>query len=439
MGDALISMGLLTPMEVFEALTRQMHLKFRNAIQMNNCTESFTPEPTSKNLDFNIQFYRCLIDGLKEFYTPERYKQEGQFNRDAIVRLNVQGKVKLSTLQLATDETKSLQQLDGVTKLGDFIARSPSKRTAAALIFFLNKLSYLEIISADKAVVTAQAAKMNEPAKSFVADVEFTSPGMALPEKNQPQPSESARSPETASMYSILLRMKQLNYYELLQVPDEAPLSQIERSYNILIKQHHLAQIEQHYKPEDQPNAKQLFDLFVTAYHTLMETKRRQLYTGQLKKPIANEHQLTDKNLLAEICGLKAEMALKFNNPKVALEYAQEASQQNPKEADYFVIMAQAQSKLDLLAEDQPSKKVEDFLRKAMEFNQQSHRAALELGYYYKLTKNSDKAETFFRKTLEGNPKCHAAEVELRLIEKRNEKKSQGLFSTFRNKKKAQS
>lgn len=442
LGDILITMGLLTPVEVFDYLSKQMYEKLKNCMQMQECDVSFSADVNRNNPEFAVPFYRALLDGLLESYTPERYKKEGAFNRESNLALSEQAKQKINGMQLTTEEVRALRLIDGRSTMSDFIGRSQNKRLAAALLFLLNKLSYLE--SGTAALKRAAEAHAHEEAvklQSGTFKVPTATPGAApagAPTTGTAAASDKPAAPADANdMYKLLLRMKNCDYFQMLHIPPEAPNSQVERAFTLLCKQHHLGMIEQAYQPADQEQAKQLLDLLAVAYRTLADPKRRLAYSDGLKKAPKTDAPETpkevDPKLRAEVEILKAEMYLKFNNPKMALEYAAEAIKLNPAEADYHVCLAQAQLKLDIVGGAPPSKKVEESLRQAMELNPQSYKAPLEFGYYFKQIKQLDKAEVFFRKAIEANPKCRQAESELRLIEKRSVK-AKPLFGTFRKK-----
>src|SRR6185436_7111216 len=102
-------------------------------------------------------------------------------------------------------------------------------------------------------------------------DVIESPPHTSTPQPSKPAEEKAAtsaptRSPSDASspsensnaMYTLLLKLKKKNHFELLGVQKEAATSQIERAYHLLCKQHHLGQIDQFYQGEEIEHAKQL-------------------------------------------------------------------------------------------------------------------------------------------------------------------------------------
>ena len=429
-GDVLISMGLLNPGEVFEALNRQMVEKLKNTIKMQGCEISFSTNINRNNPDFSIPFARTLLNGLIAHYTPERYKKEGHFNRDAIITLNSQGEANIAAIKLVAEELKSIRLIDGKTSFTNYLTKSSNKRLAAALVFFLDKMGYL-----DFAKPKTHSYDLNKLFDSAVEAIDYSD----TPKDTEAEPATAAEetTPEgnetDNEMYSLLLKMKKMNYFEILNVPKECSKSHVERAYNMLCKQYHLGQIDKHYEGQTCEHAKQLLDNITFAYRTLINSKRREDYLKELDSNSETDAKDPDDKLKAEVEALKAEMYIRFSNLRSAFEHAQEAVRLAPKTADYHTMLGSIQMKIDLQKGEKPSKEAEEHLRKAIEENPQYYMAYLELGYYYKHLKKLDKAANFFNKALDANHKCRQAETELRLIEKRNEK-SKGLFSSFRKK-----
>jgi tetratricopeptide (TPR) repeat protein len=441
-GDTLVEMGLLGPSEVFEWLSKQMHEKLKNAVGMGECKASFATNTPPNLPEFQISFFRAMLDGLLAFYPPNRFKEEGGFKRDLILKVTDAGKDVIEKYKLKPEELRELRNIDGESNLGDIIAKSTNKRLLTAMVFLLRKLKLTseELIASNRIQEPAAETKSEEAKPKGGLNDLFDKAVDAIDYKKEEGPSKEDipvsrpdANAETQEMYATLLRMQKLDYYELLDLPKEANSGQVERAHTQLVKKFHLAEIGKTYDEKDQAHANQLLDIFTTALTILTNLKKREAYLKQLQE--SHEKQPECDNLVrAEVAHLKSATLLKFNNLAQALEAAELAIELHPEEHTYCVRYAQIRMKIDIKKEGKPSKLVEEKLRKAIELKPQHYAAYLEMGHYHKLQENPDKAVKFFNKALDANPRCRQAETELRLLEKRNEKKSKSLFSSLRKK-----
>ncbi len=428
-GDILIEMGILSPAEVFEYLNRQMVLKLKRSLQLRNCTVIFSEKMPMALPDFSIPLMRTLIDGLMEHYNPQYYKEEGGFNRDAILKLTESGKMNVGKLNANADETKTLRLLKATPTIANFISKSSNKRFAAAFLFLFDKMGYLEVEEAKKRVTLDQL--FDDAVHAIDYDAKSTA-AEAVASEPEPAPTTDPADPQNR-MYTLLLRLQKMNYFEVLQLPQECSSAEAERAYYSLIRSYHLGNIDSHYEEKDRDSAKQLLDTITLAYSILGDQKKREKYTNEIREQKTGDKTEVDPKLLAEAQTLKAEMYMRLGNYTAAIAAANEAVGLFPKEAAFYVTLAQAQMKMDLKQSGEPSHQVEEYLRKAVEISPQYHFAYLELGYYFKHRKNQEKAAAFFQKAVDTNPNCRAAETELRLIDMRSHKKK-GLFAGLRKK-----
>lgn len=427
MGELIIQKGYLSPGEVVQKLTEQAVTKLRNTLSAREFGFTFREDLPNNVLELDVPFFRTLLEGLIKYYNVARYREEGDFRRQAILLLTSQGKDILPKLQLKPSEARLVHSIDGSLTIGQFIEKARDKRVATALVYLLE---HMELIESEERGDASQVPDAAPPSQHEPAAPEQPAT------TNVTTPAETAPPPVAGSgnqMYQKLLSFDRVNYFSFLEVKKNDPSSKIERQYHGFIKEFQLGNIEAAFSNNDKAYALQLLDKFTRAYVILTDRDKKEQYLAELGGQEAHRDEKAETLLNAEIEYCKAVELLRFQSLPEAFAAARAAAEKNPNEPEYVVLQAEIQMKLQLKTDDDLNSEPLDLLRKVVTNRPQYYRTYLQMGYYYKIKKKMDKAASFFQKALDHKTDCHEAERELRLIDLRGSKKS-SLLGAFRKK-----
>jgi curved DNA-binding protein CbpA len=254
-----------------------------------------------------------------------------------------------------------------------------------------------------------------------------------------PEISESPRSainlsPEDRDLREKLVRrimeMRKQDYFDILGVSKNAPVSEIKKAYFSLAKQYHPDRIAVSSTAEIRTLADEIFSLLSTANEVLTDEERRAQYLEELssgaKRGVSSE---VSKILSAEGLFQKGEMALRRRDYGQALQLFEEAVRLCPEEGEFHAYLGWTMFQNDPKNED-VVRRARDALNQAVALNPKVDKAYLFLGYIYKAMNYKEMAEHEFEKAIQCNPDCTEALRELRLLNlrKKESKKKGGLF-----------
>ena len=426
LGDTLISQNLISPTQVFECLNEQMGEKLKAALQFNADTVVFTEKLPDNITHFMVPFHRTILDGIYEYYSPERFKEEGMFGVNNIISITEEAKSLVSELSLRQEENKTFLNLNKPTSLKALLDTAKSKRRTVALIFFLHKLDVLKVEKTGKNEEIDSVFKQAIKHEKKNPD----GPKVQVPKTKQPANPNTGHS-RTDRMYARYLRLQNMTHYERLGVDKSTTLALIERSYNEVVHKYDLLYVEQHYIEEHCENARQMYEMLTHSYMVLKDNKTREAYDKQSYQDQKTGGPPEDERLKAEMFMIKAESFLNAGEIYRALDAAKDALRIAPDNPDYLVCLADIELKIEMKTE----KSILKSLQKAIEINPKHAKAHLIMAYYYKYQGKKEKAAEHFGNALELNPKCKEAETELRLLGMRQAKANKGLFSSMLGKK----
>jgi len=237
-------------------------------------------------------------------------------------------------------------------------------------------------------------------------------------------------SPEAEQIYKALLKTGNQDYFKQLGLGQGAPASEVERAFQLLVKQFHLSQMENHFKDEVLDAARHLLQKLSTAHTVLTNPKRREEY---LKVPQNGPPPNPDPMLMAESNFNQAQLFIKYGNLKDALTSVDEALKLNAKEPDYLLCKGDIMMRQSLKAEEPVNPEVEKLLRRALELRDNYFRANFALGNYFKNKQDFAQALRHYQRSCEAKPDFAEAAREVRLLTMRQDK-NQGLLARLKKK-----
>lgn len=230
----------------------------------------------------------------------------------------------------------------------------------------------------------------------------------------------------------IKANLKTKNYYELLGVSRVATEEEIKRAYFNLARNYHPDRFNQ--EVGDISLINEVFNAITTAYRTLSDADKRKQYDAQLSAP--SQESAEDLVKKAEIKYRQGRTLYNQGMYEEAIILLEEAIRLRRNKADYYLLLAMAESKLSAY-----KKKAEKDFLKAIEMEPWNPEGYLGLGMLYLNEGLKIKAKKQFQKALEIDPEHQQVRAALAELEK-GEKKT-GLkaflnldfFALFKKKK----
>lgn len=219
----------------------------------------------------------------------------------------------------------------------------------------------------------------------------------------------------------IKANLKKRNYYELLGVSRTASEEEIKKAYFTLARKYHPDRFNQEVKDVSLIN--EVFNAITTAYRTLIDPDQRKKYDAQLYS--SSQESAEDLVKKAEIKYRQGRTLYNQGMYEEAIIFLEEAIRLRRNKADYYLLLAMAESKLPAY-----KKKAEEDFLKAIEMEPWNPEGYLGLGLLYLNEGLKVKAKKQLQKALEIDPNHQQAKAVFAELEK-GEKKG-GLKDLFK-------
>lgn len=193
----------------------------------------------------------------------------------------------------------------------------------------------------------------------------------------------------------IKASLKTKNFYELLGVSRTATEEEIKRAYFNLARKYHPDRFNQQVKDTSLIN--EIFNSLTNAYRILIDPQKRKQYDSQLGS--GSQDSTEDQGKKADIKFRQARTLFNQGMYEEAIIFLEEAIRLRRDKADYFLLLAMAESKLDAYKK----KAEQDFLH-AIELQPWNADAYLGLGMLYMNEGLKIKARKQLEKALEIDP-----------------------------------
>ena len=212
--------------------------------------------------------------------------------------------------------------------------------------------------------------------------------------------------PEVSEVLAFRETMAQKNFYQILDVPRGAPEEEVKKAYFQMARRFHPDRFDRKAAAEYKGLIDEVFDSITNAYRVLSNKEKRAAYDSGIAANVQEDAQDSVKK--AEIKFRQGKTLFGMDRFDEAMSFLEEAVRLRRDKADYFLLLAMAESKV-------PSylRKAEgDFLR-AISLEPWNPEAYVGLGVLYKSEGLQTKAARQFGKALEADPEHAKARQEL--------------------------
>jgi len=211
----------------------------------------------------------------------------------------------------------------------------------------------------------------------------------------------------------IKASLKNRNHYELLGISRVATDEEIKKAYFSLARKYHPDRFNR--ETREMPLINEVFNAFTTAYRILSDEGKRKQYDAQLSAPV--QELIEDLTRKAEVKYRQGRTLYNQGMYEEAVIFLEEAIRIKRNKADYYLLLAMAESKLPAY-----KKKAEQDYLKAIEMEPWNPEGYLGLGILYLNEGLKVKAKKHFQKALEIDPDHQQAKIALADLEKGEKK-----------------
>jgi len=232
-------------------------------------------------------------------------------------------------------------------------------------------------------------------------------------------------TPEISEVLAFREAVAQKNFYQILEVPKTASEEEIKKAYFQMARRFHPDRFERKAAAEYKSQIDEVFDAITNAYRILRNKDKRKDYDSGLATGVQEEAQDSVKK--AEIKFRQGKTLFDMDRFDDAVSYLEEAVRLRRDKADYYLLLAMAESKIQSYVRKGES----DFL-KAISLEPWNPEGYAGLGILYRTEGLRTKAIRQFKKALAADPEHAKARQELAdmgLGPKKKKKGLEGLFS----------
>ncbi|MCX7991014.1 MAG: DnaJ domain-containing protein [Proteobacteria bacterium] len=392
-GEALISLNILKPSDIAEAIKDQFYEKLYYFFSKGQ-GDFLVVRSDFDDISFTnpqVDIFNLIYNGIKT-YTPNNYLIEKYVNyREKFIAITENYTLLLDKIPFDDLEKGIVNFLAEPKKFLEAITRYSKD--------FEHLFKSIEILISFKMIAFCDD---EETAKNI----------------------SSWANPKMIEIKEEIMRdylnFKEKNYYEILGVNQDAENGEIKKRYIELAKKYHPDRYNHYHLPKDLlQKIKENFQIIQTAYEILSDKDKRESYDATIQSPILKEMMEKTENIInAEIAFKKGEILLKRRNYREARNYFKEAVNLNNREPEYLVNLAITNIFLKDSHHDEHTKEARSSLERAVYINPYCEKAYYYLGILNKLENRKDEAILCFKKTLNINPDNKEAYLELKGLEK---------------------
>ncbi len=397
-GAVLQEQGLL-PININDALKLQLRMRLVYTFSMTDGSFHFreTNVPDNMVMQFSLPVLSLVAEGVK-LHMPRSAVSE--FVNMNIDKLCVKGRTQYepTLLNLSQEELNLLTKLTSGKTLKQALSDiSMEPDQADSLVFLFTGMEFVALKEVHKEEPAATKVQLTEEHKKLLEEFK-----------------------------DKLDDLKDKNYYECLNINQQANSAAIKKSYFVLAKQYHPDHFFD-YPREIKETASDIFTLVTTAYETITNDEEKKKYDEYLKTgKKQTENDEADKIVRAELQFQKGQILLKTNNLKEALENFKWAVELNPTEGEYFSYFGWAIFKLDPDSEQARAKALE-YIQRGLQLNKEQDTGYYFLGRILKVKGDEQKAMEAFRTSYAKNQHNIDALREIRAFEL-SQKGQKGVF-----------
>jgi len=247
--------------------------------------------------------------------------------------------------------------------------------------------------------------------------IDMTVEKEALKEERKFEGSESKNLKlEIANIEDLSRKISDMNYYQILDVPQDAKPDDIKKAYFNLARKYHPDIYDRNLPSNIKVKISDIFEVLIKAYNTLSDGQNREKYDAILTKNTHGKGE--DRSKRAEIRFRQAKTLYNQTRYEDAMILLEEAVRLVKNKSSYFLLLALSQSKISSL-----TLKAEHNFKKAIELESWNAEPYVGLGMFYKKEGLKVKASKQFEKALAIDPDHKIALREMNMTGKSSKKK----------------
>ena len=479
-GEALVELGVLNPMQLFQALRLQTREKLLSLFSWFEGDFYFDEQSFDINNipTFEIPMFSLIYEGIVNQYGAEIVREMFQDVQDQVVTRSEISPVEHEAASLPKDFWTVYKLIDGKRSIKNIIHDSPLGAVKTYPILYAMLILGLydrgreeeaeKAPAPTKAPATAKAKADEETIEeAFTLEIEAepepelvpidekpTAPAVEI--KKAPQPSIGGRerpkeAPKTTALeeelkafeeeetpeakppevdeklageiVNLYLKIDAINKYELLGVARDADAAEIRAKYHTLLKKFHEDKIGHALTPELKNQANAVVQAITTAYETLSNQQKRRDYDRRFSPEgeELKERRITTI-LAAERAFNQGMLALRRSDFTLAEKNFAEACELFPEEGEYHAYLGWAKWNNHKLPEQQRALQAKETIERSIKINPKGDKAYFFLGKILLHFGSKDKAAQMFALAFRYNKNNDDAKAELRKLQLEKEK-----------------
>jgi len=403
-GTVLIEMGLLSPEEMHDALSRQVTEKLLSTFKWSDGSYEFSPATKFKKnvTEIELSPAALILQGVSGYWPPERLDRFLVPYRQEFLSQAKSPLFRFQEMGLSQRGEAIFEECLGDLTLEKILQRFPLSRREAQQVLAALLLSGMVSASSSATVLDHR--------------------GQEKRRKEQPQDEELRKK-----ILDDYQRILQEDYFAALGVSRQCDEHEIKQAYYQMAKEYHPDRFLGLGLSQDiEQKVKELFQYLTHAYSVLSDKEASASYLDELvngPKQSINVSQVIE----AETAYQRGRALLKVRRYKDSVEYLKQAVEMSPNEPEYLTYCAWAVYKTDPTQVDSQKRALE-ILVTSRELNPRMEQTHLYLGHVYRSLKKDRHSEKSFELAVQINPRCTEALRELRLINLRKEQSGEGGF-----------
>lgn len=407
-GMVLQERGLL-PINITDALKLQLRMRFVYTFGMSDGSFHFreTTMPDNVVSQFSLPILSLVMEGVK-MHLPKNVISE--YLNKCMDKACLKGVTQYDPSQI----NLSQEELNLLTKI---ISNKPLKESLSDIKMDTAEAMSLVFLFLGMELAVFKESQNEEPKK---IKTNLSEEHQKLSEEHQKLLEEFKDKHD---------ELKDKNYYEILNVKQNADKAVIKKSYFTFAKQYHPDHFFD-YPPEVKETASDIFTLITTAYENLSNDEDRNKYNEYLK---TGKKQMEDNEansiVKAELQFQKGMIFLKTNNLKEAYENFKWAVELNPTEGEYLSYFGWLIFKLEPDSDNAKAKAIE-YIQRGLQLNKDQDTGYYFLGRILKVKGDEQKALEAFKTAYAKNKQNIDALREIRAYEL-SQKGQKGVFKKF--------
>ncbi|MDT8419398.1 MAG: response regulator [Desulfuromonadales bacterium] len=401
-GTALIEMGLLTPEELHEALTRQVTEKLLSVFAWQTGRYEFSAARSFKKSVTEIELSpsALILQGVSRHWSAERVNRYlAPYSKEFLAQAK-NPLFRFQEMGLNRRGEEIFEECLGDLTLDQILHRYPLSRNEVQKVLAALLLSGMVTASSAPAILDASGQE----------------------KRRREQPQDEQLRKKIIDDYNRIL---QADYYEALGLSRQCSADEVRRAYYRMAKECHPDRfLGFGLSQEMEEKVNEIFQYLTHAYTVLSDKDASASYLDELlngPKKTINVSQVIE----AETAYQRGRTLLKVRRYEDAAAYLKKAVELGSKEPEYLTQYAWALYKSDPTHYDVQQQALK-LLVSSREINPRLEETYLYLGHVYRALNKSRQSEKSFELAVQINPRCTEALRELRLINLRKEQSGDG-------------